>query len=272
MSRDPAQEAAALLAAAGIPGDKLGALSRVAGGDPARLLELARERAGGRPLSLLTGRTRFFGLDLEVEPGVLVPREETELLAGWANEWLRSLAEPADGLRAIDLCCGAGNLACALATGVPGLRVWGTDLTGPAVELATRNVAMLGLAPRVRILQGDLLEPLAGAGLEGTIDAMVCNPPYISTSRLAGDRAGLLAHEPREAFDGGPFGFAIHQRVAREAAAFLRPGSPLFMEFGAGQDRQVALLLKRAGLWSQVEWRADAAGIPRVVKAVRRKP
>jgi release factor glutamine methyltransferase len=272
VSRDPVQEAAALLAAAGIAGRELDLLSEVARGDPARLLELAKVRAGGRPLELLTGRARFLGLELEADPDVLVPREETELLGRWAIEWLRSQVEPVDGLRAIDLCCGAGNLACALAASLPSLRVWGADLTGPAVILARRNVERLGQSDRVSILQGDLLQPFAGAGLEGTIDAMVCNPPYISTGRLAGDRAGLLAHEPREAFDGGPFGFAIHQRVAREAAAFLRPGSPLFMEFGAGQDRQVAVLLKRAGHWAQVEWRADAAGVPRVVKAVRREP
>lgn len=272
MTPDPAGEAAALLAAAGIAPDELPKLSEVARGDAGRLLELARERAGGRPLALLVGRARFLGLELEVDPGVLVPREETELLGRWAIDWLGSVAAGGEGLRAIDLCCGAGNLSCALAAGLPSLRVWGADLTGPAVLLARRNAARLGLADRVAILQGDLLSPLAGLGLEGIVDAVVCNPPYISTGRLAGDRAGLLAHEPREAFDGGPFGFGVHQRVARDAAAFLRPGSPLFMEIGAGQDRQVAALLQRAAHWAEVEWRSDAAGVPRVVKAVRRLP
>jgi release factor glutamine methyltransferase len=203
---------------------------------------------------------------------VLVPREETELLASWAIEWLRSLAGPTDRLQVIDLCCGAGNLACALAAALPGLRVRGADLTEPAVGLARRNVAQLGLADRVSILQGDLFEPLAGMGLEGATDVVVCNPPYISTGRLAKDRAGLLEHEPREAFDGGPFGFSVHQRVAREASAFLRPRAPLFMEIGAGQDRQVSLLLQRAGSWADIQWRTDAAGVPRVVMALRCRP
>lgn len=272
MSGDPAREAAELLAAAGIPEGELETLSGVAGGDQERLLELARERAGGRPLALLTGRTRFLGLDLEVAPGVLVPRAETELLGQWAIEWLGSATGGREGLRAIDVCCGAGNLACALAASLPSLRVWACDLTDPAVLVARQNAARLGLADRVTILQGDLLAPLAGLGFEDTIDAVVCNPPYISTGRLAVDRAELLAHEPREAFDGGPFGFAVHQRVARDAAGFLRPGSPLFMEIGAGQDRQVAALLKRAGHWTEIEWRTDAGGVPRVVRAIRRHP
>ena len=270
MNLDPVQEAAALLAAAGLPADELGILSEVARGDAGRLLELVRDRARGRPLALLTGRVRFLGIDLEVHPGVLVPREETELLGRWAIDWLGSAAGEGDGLRAVDLCCGSGNLACALAASLPSLHVWGADLSELAVPLARRNAMRLGLAERVTILKGDLLEPLARLGLGGTIDAMVCNPPYISTGRLAREGAGLLAYEPREAFDGGPFGFAVHQRVAREAAEFLRPGSPLFMEVGRGQDRQVNLLLQRAGHWTGIEWRADAGGVPRVVKAVRR--
>lgn len=216
------------------------------------------------------GHQRFLGLDLLVAPGVLVPREETELLARTAIEALRPAAESGRPVQLVDLCCGAGNLACAIAWHLPALRVWACDLLPAAAALARRNAEALGLAGRVTVLAGDLLAPLAGLGLEGVVDAMVCNPPYISTGRLEGDRAALLEHEPREAFDGGPYGLGIHQRVVREAAAFLRPGAPLLMEIGAGQDRQVALLLQRAGRWTSAETRADSGGTPRVVLAYRK--
>jgi release factor glutamine methyltransferase len=216
-----------------------------------------------------SGRCRFLGLDLAVAPGVLVPREETELLARAAIDRLGAARPEGRDARLVDLCCGSGNLACAISWHLPQLKVWACDLLPAAAELARRNAGALGLADRVTVLQGDLLAPLAGLGLEGTLDGLVCNPPYISSGRLAGDRASLLEHEPREAFDGGPYGLAIHQRVAREAAAFLKPGAPLLMEIGVGQERQAALLLQRSRAWSPAEVLSDSGGIPRVVLAYR---
>ena len=117
---------------------------------------------------------------------------------------------------------------CALGTHAPidwsNAHVWAADLTGPCVETAKRNASALGLQSRVTVVQGDLFAALAGLQLEGTVDVIVCNPPYISTGRLAADRASLLKHEPREAFDAGPYGLAIHQRVVKAAPVFLKPG------------------------------------------------
>jgi release factor glutamine methyltransferase len=215
------------------------------------------------------GRQRFLGLDFLLAPGVLVPRPETELLGRAAIAVLEAAVRARGEARAVDLCCGSGNLACALAWHVPSLRAWACDLLPAAVELTRRNAEALGVQSRVTALQGDLLAPLRGLALEGTLDALVCNPPYISAGRLSADRASLLAHEPREAFDGGPYGLAIHQRVAREAGAFMRSGAPLLMEFGAGQDRQVVRLLERAGGWGEPQLLPDADGVPRVVMAYR---
>jgi release factor glutamine methyltransferase len=215
------------------------------------------------------GRCRFLDLELLVGPGVLVPRAETELLALTAIELLQDSADRP--LLLVDLCCGAGNLACAIAAHLPSARVWACDLLPAAVELTRLNVDQLGLAGRVTVLQGDLLAPLAGLGLEGLVDAMVCNPPYISTSRLAGDRGALLEHEPREAFDGGPYGFSIHQRVTREAGPFLKAGAPLLMELGLGQDRQVAMLVKRSGAWEEPAFRPDGTAPARVIVCRRKR-
>ena len=237
------------------------------GDDPAKLTAFVDRRLAGEPLGLILGTTMFMGLPLLMMQGVLVPRLETEILCNSGVEALA--ASQAAQPRAIDMCCGAGNLAVGLAHSVPNAQVWAADLTGPCVETARRNVNALGLAARVTVAQGDLFEAFAGLQLEGTVDVIVCNPPYISTGRLAADRAPLLAHEPREAFDAGPYGMAIHQRVVKAAPAFLRPGGRLLFEFGVGQEAQITRLFTRSGLYGEVELVRDAAGNARVAFAQR---
>ena len=214
------------------------------------------------------GRIGFMGVELYVAPGALVPREETELLGRTALALLHDAAIPAP--RVVDMCCGAGNLACAIACNLPGAHVWAADLTDACVEIARRNVASLGLENRVRVCQGDLFGGLAGLGLEGSLDAIVCNPPYISAQRLAGDRAHLLEHEPRAAFDGGPYGIDIHRRVLRDAPAFLRAGGTLLFEVGLGQGRQVKTLFERAGSYEEVRLVPDGTGEARVALGRRK--
>jgi len=209
----------------------------------------------------------FMDVPVIVAPGVLVPRAETELLGYTARQRLAACTteEPV----VIDMCCGSGNLACALAVAAPRARVWACDLTDACVALARRNVGHLGLEDRVTVLQGDLFAPL-DAGLQGTVDLVVCNPPYISTGRLAKDKAELLANEPREAFDGGPFGISIQQRVVRAAAEFLGPGGWLLFEIGLGQDRQMRTLFERAHQYEEAQAVSNGAGEVRVMMARRR--
>jgi len=202
---------------------------------------------------------RFMDVELLVERGVLVPRAETELLGNTALELLP------DGARIIDMCCGSGNLACALASRLPQARVWASDLTDACVSLAKRNAEFAGVQDRVVVRQGDLFSALKE--LEGSIDLIVCNPPYISQAKLAGERAALLENEPREAFDGGPYGLSIHQRVVKEALPFLKPGGHLLFEIGLGQDRQVRLLLERARAYEGLRTVANDAGEVRVIAA-----
>jgi release factor glutamine methyltransferase len=210
------------------------------------------------------GRQTFLGIEMLCGHGVLVPRPETELLGRTA---LGRLQAAGGRGRVIDMCCGAGNLACAIAMHAIDARVWASDLTDGCVNWAKRNVEHLGLKDRVEVCQGDLFAGLADKGLEGTTDIVVCNPPYISTGRLAGDRAELLENEPREAFDGGPYGLSIHQRVMADSPRFLKPGGWLLMEFGLGQHRQVKILIDRTKRFEAVELSNDAAGNPRIVAA-----
>ena len=214
--------------------------------------------------ALRHGRVSFAGVDLFVAPGALVPRGETELLAHTAIAMLAAEAKDRPPV-VIDMCCGAGNLACAIAHHVGSAHVWASDLTDACVDLARRNAGALGLSARVGVRQGDLFTSLAGLTLEGSVDMVVCNPPYISEKRLGEDRAALLELEPQEAFAAGPYGLSIHQRVIRDALAWLRPGGVLLVEIGAGQRRQVEMLFTRARRYSDVRAVSDASGEPRVM-------
>lgn len=214
-----------------------------------------------------SGRVTFMDVELMVGAGTLVPRSETELLARTAVSLLRDLET--GNPRVVDMCCGAGNLACAIARHVESARVWACDLTGPSVELATRNADFCGVSGRMSVHQGDLFDSLRGLGLEGEIDMVVCNPPYISEQRLETERAPLLELEPREAFAAGPYGIALHQRVVRESAPFLRAGGVLLVEVGLGQDRQVRMLFERSKVYEDIQVVHTEAGEARVVSGRR---
>jgi len=231
-------------------------------------LAMAERRAAGAPLAYVTGHEMFMGVELIVAEGALAPREETELLGNTALDVLRSSGSASP--RIIDMCCGSGNLACAIAHHLPTARVWASDLTDGCIAVTRRNVEHVGVTDRVVVAQGDLFAGLESLGLEESIDAVVCNPPYISQGKLATDRAVLLEHEPREAFDGGPYGLSIQQRVVKEALPFLRPGGTLLFEIGLGQERQVKMLFDRAKVYEDIRLIANAAGEVRVVSG--RKP
>lgn len=229
---------------------------------------MAERRASGAPLAYVIGHEMFMGVELIVAEGALAPREETELLGNTSLVAIRSSGSIAP--QVIDMCCGSGNLACAIAHHLPAARVWASDLTDGCIAVTRSNVEHVGVADRVVVGQGDLFAGLAGFGLEGSIDVIVCNPPYISQGKLATDRAGLIKHEPREAFDGGPYGLSIQQRVVKEALPFLRPGGMLLFEIGLGQERQVKMLFERVKVYEDILLVANAAGEVRVVSGRKR--
>ena len=211
-----------------------------------------------------TGKATFLGLELLCHPKTFVPRAETELLARVAIEKVEALRREAC---VVDVCCGTGNIACAIATRLPTTRVWASDSSVDAVANARANVAHLALGPRVEVLHGDLLRALEGHRLERSIDLITCNPPYISTQRLEKDRRELLALEPREAFDGGPYGLTGHQRVINEGLLYLTAHGWLALEIGVGQARQVETLIRRAKGYDLLEHLVDETHEGRVVLA-----
>lgn len=231
------------------------------------LTHLLEQRLQGVPLAHLTQRQQFMGLDFQVSADALIPRHETELLGEAALGLLPAPSSLADALRVIDVCTGCGNLACALAMRRPDIQVLASDLSTEAISLAQRNVDAWGLGERVTLHQGDLLQPFDRAELLGEVDLLVCNPPYISSGKLASMPGEIVQHEPHLAFDGGPFGIRLVQRLIQEAPRFLRPGAWLAFEVGLGQAPAMLRRLTPALGYATVRSVSDANGAPRVILA-----
>lgn len=234
-----------------------------------RLDALLERRLQGVPLAHLTGRQHFLGLDLLSGPQALIPRRETELLGHAAIALAREACAGGRRATAIDVCTGSGNLALALAHHVAGLRVHGADLSEDAVALARDNAALLGLGDRAEFRAGDLLAPYDEAAFHGHVDLLVCNPPYISSGKVAAMASEIAGHEPRLAFDGGPLGVSLLARLMQDAPRFVRPGGWLAFEVGLGQGPSMARRLRNDGAWDEVRELADDAGAVRALLARR---
>ena len=233
----------------------------------ARLDALIARRLQGTPLAYITGCQRFMGLDLLTDPAALIPRRETEMLGYAALAKLRSQADAGGVVHAIDVCCGCGNLALALAHAEPRARLHASDLSADAIELARRNTARLGLGDRVALYTGDLLAPFGTPEFRGRIDMIVSAPPYISAGKLDSMPAEIIGHEPALAFDGGPFGIGILMRLLRESPAVLRAGGWLGIEVGLGQGPAMLQLLNKSASFDTVDTVCDAQGQIRVLLA-----
>jgi release factor glutamine methyltransferase len=225
----------------------------------ARLWKLLDRRKAGIPLAYLTGRREFWSMDLRVSPGVFIPRPETELVV----EQVLKLAASGEGV-VLDVGTGSGNIALALARELPRWRVLAADVSRRAVTRARANAERLGLS-RVEVLSGSLFSGLRGRGLEGKIDFVVSNPPYVSAAEWEGLEEGIKRHEPKRALVPGPTGLEFIDRLVRRAPRFLKPDGFLIFEIGAGQDTRVLGLFDKR--WKGVERVLDLAGIPRVIIA-----
>lgn len=239
-----------------------------------RYRELIRRRAAREPLQYILGRQEFMGLDFAVDPSVLVPRPETELLVEAALAYLNELAvnraasAAGDAMLAADLGTGSGAIAVALAVGAPGLRVWATDISADAIAVAMANAARHGVADRIVFAIGDLFAPLPGE-LRGRLALVVSNPPYIASRELP-ELQAEVRREPRLALDGGPDGLAFYRRIVAEAPRWLRAGGLLALEIGAGQGVAVAGMVADHGAYADWTVQTDYAGHDRVVLAKTR--
>ncbi len=230
--------------------------------EAARYRALVARRGTRVPLQYLTGVQEFWSLRFEVTPAVLIPRPETEGLV----EALLRLNRAADPV-VMDIGTGSGCLAVVAAREIPGARVYATDLSEAALEIARRNAAAHGVAGRIEFRAGDLFEPLRAAGLAGRADFILSNPPYVRDGDLPGLMPEVRDHEPRAALLGGPDGFDAHRRLAAEAPGCLRPGGHLLAEIGFGQEPGVRALYGGPARLDLVAIAPDLAGVPRVLIA-----
>ncbi|MET7424064.1 peptide chain release factor N(5)-glutamine methyltransferase [Dactylosporangium sp. NPDC005555] len=217
--------------------------------------ELIKRRAERIPLQHLTGTAPFHGHEIAVGPGVFVPRFETELLVEWAGQ------EKAN--RIVDLCGGSGAIAIALET--QDAEVYCVEKSRAALVWLRRNVA--ALAPGVRVVEGDVTDPATLRDLDGTVDLVVSNPPYVPEG--APVDVEVAAHDPHDAVFAGEDGLALMPGLVARAAGLLRPGGRLGIEHDDSHGESLPALLRATGHFDDVTDHRDLAGRPRFVTARR---
>jgi release factor glutamine methyltransferase len=231
----------------------------------AELEAVVARRLRHEPLQYILGETDFCGLRLGLEPGVFIPRPETEALVE------RALAlGPPGPATVIELCAGSGAIACALATGRPDWTVWAVERAAAAAACARVNVQRLGLEARLRVRAGDLFAPLRGAVIPSAVDLVVANPPYLATPILPTLPAEVREWEPRDALDGGADGLDVIRRVLAGAADWLRAGGALLVEIGEEQGPATRALVAADGRYAEARVHRDFRGCERVLEVRRR--
>lgn len=246
--------------AAYVHGVKRGELHSVADGDfDARFWEAVARREAREPLQHITGRAFFRYLELEVGPGVFVPRPETEVVVGWAIEALRAMdvAEPL----VVDLCTGSGAIALAVAQEVPRSVVHAVELDERAFGFAQRNAA----GSRVRLHQGDALAALPE--LNGTVDLVISNPPYIPLEEWENVAPEARDHDPEMALFSGPDGLDVIRGLSRTAYRLLRPAGVVVVEHADTQGGTVPWIFNEESGWVDAADHRDLNNRPRFTTA-----
>ncbi|MFJ3792759.1 putative protein N(5)-glutamine methyltransferase [Kitasatospora sp. NPDC090091] len=214
---------------------------------PADLAAMVRSRADGRPLEHVVGWADFGGLRIAVDPGVFVPRRRSEFLVRTAAGLTPG------GALVVDLCCGSGALAAALAAQVAHpVEVYASDVDAAAVDCARRNLAGIG----GRVLRSDLFAELP-AELRGRVDVLLANVPYVPTADIALLPAEARLHEALPALDGGADGLDVLRRVAGEAPQWLAPEGSLLFETSERQVPEALAVVAAAGLDAALSWCED---------------
>ncbi|MBP2645524.1 MAG: Protein-(glutamine-N5) methyltransferase, release factor-specific [Firmicutes bacterium] len=227
-----------------------------------RFRELVKRRALREPVAYLLGRKEFMGLSFMVTPAVLIPRPDTEILVEYVSKKLAVKANPVF----LDIGTGSGAIAVSLLTLLEEARGWAVDISAEALTIAEKNAVALEVNGRLDYRQGDLYAPVG----DRQFDAVVSNPPYISTKEM-GTLAPELAFEPQKALTDGGDGLAFYRRLVAQGASYLKNGGFLAMEVGAEQSAAVCALADSVSGLKVLEVIKDYAGIDRVVVLERRQ-
>jgi len=227
-----------------------------------------RRRQGGEPLQYILGTCNFMGLELMVDPSVLVPRPETEQLVDAALKFFK-------GGIALDLGTGSGNIAIALAKFVPQSQIVTVDRSAQALDVARANARRHGVDDRIQFIQDDFSvslqtrqSPWASACNDGLFDLIISNPPYIPTSQL-NSLPKDVQQEPAVALDGGEDGLNFYRIIIQYSPCLLRTGACLMMEFGDGQAQAIIKLVEAQKVFLKIEIIQDLAGRDRIISAKR---
>jgi release factor glutamine methyltransferase len=251
----------------------------VAEADAQRFFDLIARRAAGEPTQYLTGKQEFWGLELEVTPNVLIPRPETEHVIEIALDRLalreiragRPQITTGEGLLIADIGTGSGCIAIALAKELAAAKIYATDISSAALEVACRNVINHGVLERIYCMESKLLDLFSSAVPEPgrepiRLDLVVSNPPYIGRREAPTLAREVREHEPECALYGGEEGYELYGDLIAQAALHLKPGGILVLELGHDSLPAVQPLLDAAN-WTNVGVTNDLAGIPRVIAA-----
>ena len=230
-------------------------------GDGQRTLALVARRASREPLQYVLGSQEFWGRELAVGPGVLIPRPETELVVEESLKWVQPVFHPL----MVDVGTGSGCLAISLAGAKSDASVVAIDRSMTALHLARRNAVQYGLEASIHWVNGDLLTPLLSKQTEGKVTAIVANLPYVSQAEWECLPPDVKDFEPRLALYGGPDGFEVYRRLLAQAPPLLSPDGVLVIEIGRGQVPCVEQALSKQSVWRLVNIRQDEQGIDRVV-------
>jgi release factor glutamine methyltransferase len=260
----------------GLPRGRLPLVEALTAEQAHRLRELVAQRSKRVPLQHLVGSVVFRHVELEIGPGVFVPRPETELLAGWG---IAAARERGPGAVVVDLCSGSGAIALAVANEVREVRAYAVERSPAAVGWLRRNAAARVAAgdPPVAVVAGDATDPAVLAELDGGVDVVLCNPPYVPAARSGaagrpaeGVPVEVAEHEPPDAVFGGPDGLAVIRPVIGRAAALLRAGGAVGIEHDDAHAAAVRELFAADGRFDWINDHLDLAGRPRFCTAVRR--
>ncbi len=228
----------------------------MAGAELDAIRAMVARRGKREPLAWIVGNAGFHAIELAVQPGVLVPRPDTETLVEAALQWM---GEPDEPFFVADVGCGSGAIGLSIAVARSQARVYCTDISPEALATTRANVADLGLSDRVAVLEGDLLSPIPPLR---PVHWVVSNPPYIPSRDIDGLMPEVSRFEPRLALDGGDDGLAVYRRLVPLAGNRVMSG--LLVEVGVHQAPRVADLFRRAGFIGIETW-SDLGGITRVV-------
>lgn len=225
--------------------------------------ELLGRRMAGEPLQYLLGHQEFWSVDLRVDPRVLIPRPETEVLVEQALSILTITSGRMP--RVLDIGTGSGAIVIALTREIREIFIVATDISQEALLLAKENAREARVGQRIRFVRGDLLDPFRPLR-DGVFDLILSNPPYIRRSDIEGLAREVKDHEPRLALDGGEDGLDFYRQMSRQVPSYLREGGWFLVEIGQGQGPKISAMLEESGCFRAPELVRDLSGIERVIR------